>query len=566
MAARGSPLLAFSSRSRSFAAFLGFTILSALWIGIHLALRPGAQFVGDGADPTFVIWSFAWWPHAILHGLNPFVTRAVWAPDGVNLMWVGSVPALSILFAPLTLAFGPIAAYNAATMIVPGFAAWTAFALCRFLTRSFWPSIVGGFLFGCSGFELLHTESSHIGLTGAGALVPLIALAALRFVSGEISGRGLVLRVAPLVALELLLSTELLFTTALGLAAAFGFAFLLAPACRPSLVRLPRYVISAYVLAGIITAPFVYYLLTGFQKGSFASPASFTADLLTFVAPTGSVLVGGAGVASAITRAFPGLAAEPEAYVGLPTVLVVALYAFQKRRVPAARLVVVLFAFAVVATLGPDLWAGGNHLLALPWGHIDRLPLFDNILPVRLSVYVELLGGVVVALWISATPPGLIRWALPVLAILLALPRPTVFPTTDLSVEPFFTDSSYANCLDSGETILPLPITGLGESMIWQVKSGFHFNIAGGFTGLYTPAGFKTPAGVHYVTDGYHLSAYQALDVKEFIKAKHVGAVVVAGNEADFFSGALNRLATPQSVGGVVLYNFESAPPSCLGP
>jgi hypothetical protein len=192
--------------------------------------------------------------------------------------------------------------------------------------------------------------------------------------------------------------------------------------------------------------------------------------------------------------------------------------------------------------------------------------LFDNILPVRLSVYVELLGAVVVALWIKESPPGVLRWALPALAILLVLPRPTVFPTTTISVEPFFTDSSYATCLDPGETILPLPITGLGESMIWQVKGGFRFNITGGFTGLYVPASFKTPAGVHYVTDGYHLGPDQALDVKEFIKAKHVGAVVVAGNEADFFSGALDRLATPQTVGGVVLYNFESAPPSCGGP
>ncbi len=102
--------------------------------------------------------------------------------------------------------------------------------------------------------------------------------------------------------------------------------------------------------------------------------------------------------------------------------------------------------------------------------------------------------------------------------------------------------------------------------MLWQVASGFRFRLAGGFTGLSIPAGFTTPGPMQYVTVGNHLGPGQAAAVRTFIAAEHVTSVVVAGDEAPFFSGALDRLATPQTVGGVVVYRFSSTPASCLGP
>ena len=70
--------------------------------------RSGQPVPGLGADPKAFIWCFGWWPYAILHGQNPFVTHAIWAPSGVNLIWTTSVPGLALLFAPLTLIAGPV--------------------------------------------------------------------------------------------------------------------------------------------------------------------------------------------------------------------------------------------------------------------------------------------------------------------------------------------------------------------------------------------------------------------------------------------------------------------------
>ena len=84
---------------------------------------------------------------------------------------------------------------------MPALAAWTAFLLCRYLTRSLWPSIVGGYLFGFSSYLLAQDGyGGHLNL-GAVFLLPLIVLAILRYLDGRLDARGLVLRLAPLVRL-----------------------------------------------------------------------------------------------------------------------------------------------------------------------------------------------------------------------------------------------------------------------------------------------------------------------------------------------------------------------------
>ncbi|MHB1646861.1 MAG: hypothetical protein ACYCSW_10215 [bacterium] len=49
----------------------------------------GNMFMPSG-DPLAYIWSFNWWPWAILHGLNPFITHYVWSPSGYNMTWTTS--------------------------------------------------------------------------------------------------------------------------------------------------------------------------------------------------------------------------------------------------------------------------------------------------------------------------------------------------------------------------------------------------------------------------------------------------------------------------------------------
>ncbi len=60
------------------------------------------SYVGQGPDPSAFMWLLVWWPHAISHRLNPFLTHDIFQPGGFNLAWATSIPLASLLAAPLT--------------------------------------------------------------------------------------------------------------------------------------------------------------------------------------------------------------------------------------------------------------------------------------------------------------------------------------------------------------------------------------------------------------------------------------------------------------------------------
>ena len=138
------------------AAFAAYALLAFLYFGLRPLLEPGRQYIGIFDDPQIPIWSFGWWLHAIEHLEDPFVTHLVWAPSGVDLVWANTVPAISVVFAPLTALVGPVASYDVAAVLLPAVSALAAFLLCRHLTGRFWPSLLGGYLFGFSSYELGH--------------------------------------------------------------------------------------------------------------------------------------------------------------------------------------------------------------------------------------------------------------------------------------------------------------------------------------------------------------------------------------------------------------------------
>ena len=465
-----------------------YCAVSYLFFGLRLSLEPGRQYIGVLDDPQIPIWSFAWWPHAVAHGENPFVTHAVWAPHGVNLAWANTLPPLALLFWPLTSLAGPVAAYNVVAVLLPAISAWTAFLLCRHLTRGFWPSLVGGYLFGFSSYMLGHLAGQPQ-LTAV-FLVPLVALLVLRYFESDLGGRGLTLWLGLTLGLQLYLSLEVGFSLTFALVVALLLAYALVPTARSRLVALLRPLTAAYALATLIAAPILYFALSDLRKTGFTRPGDYVADLLNLVVPT-HVEASGAGWAHAVARHFPGNDTERGVFLGLPVLLMLGLFFWERRRSPAARFLFGCFAVALYASLGSTLTVAGHGVLPLPtpFGHdsvelpgLGRkfLPLFDNTLPVRFAVYSSLAAAVAVALWLASRPRGdLLRWLLVPLGVLLLAPNPSIWTTT-YTIPRFFTDARYRPCLGAGANVLPEPVGGGGQSMLWQVADDFRFRMAGG--------------------------------------------------------------------------------------
>jgi len=536
-----------------------YALFAFLYLGLRLLMDPGSQFLGSGADPKAFIWSFGWWPHAILHGLNPFVTRAIWAPSGLNLVWTTSVPGLALLFSPVTLLAGPVVAYNVAGVLLPALSAWTAFLLCRYLTRAFWPSFVGGYVFGFSSYLLGETQG-HPHLSAV-FILPLVALVAIRYVREELDRRAAALRLGPLLGFEFLVSTEVSFTLALALVVGIALGIAFVPGRRRRIGQFVAPLVAAYAFAAVLTAPFVYYALDGFEPVTLSSPWLYVTDLLNFVVPT-RISLASLGWAHSISSAFPGNDAERGGYLGLPAFLIVALYARARFRTPSGRFLLAALAVAIVAALGPRLTVDGHRGISLPWSVVEHWPLFDNVLTERLALYVSLVTAVIVALWTAARPPGLGRWLLPVLLLVAIAPNPFADVwATGYSVPAFFADRAYSSCLDPGETILPLPGITSNEALMWQVAAGYRFRMtAGGTVSAVVPRAFAQDG---FATQDWQLTAPGDVpEMRDFIQAHGVTTAVADQMMAPLWAPALNGIATPKPLGGMLVWQISGTPPS----
>ena len=127
------------------------------------------KYSGTASTVIFTpIWAFAWWPYALLHKINPFITTAILAPAGTNLTKLNVRPRLSLLFAPLTLMYGSVVSYNIAAIFSAAFAAWTAYFLFYYIFKSLWRSLVGGYFFWYSSYinmisnNIINSLTMHV--------------------------------------------------------------------------------------------------------------------------------------------------------------------------------------------------------------------------------------------------------------------------------------------------------------------------------------------------------------------------------------------------------------------
>ena len=475
----------------------GYTAIAFAYLGAPLLPHPGRYLIGSGRDPQIFVWAFAWWPHAILTWQNPFISHVIYAPGGINLAWVTSVPGLAIVFAPITLLFGPDVSYNLAQMLMPALSAWTAYLLCRHLTRSSWAAIVGGYLYGFSSY-MLGAELGHLHLSSV-FLLPLIALAGVRYLEGEIDGRGAGWRLGVLFGLQFWISTEVCVSAALVLLLALALAYALVPGSRARLRGMLRPLAGAAGLAAVLCGPLLAYAVTGFQSGSIFAPSSADGDVINILLPTRLIAAGGSTFAHTSTRFYSDLA-DQGLYLGLPTLAIVAWYALGARRLPLRRFLLAAFALVILLALGTGLFVEGRSRAWLPWRLVSGLPVFDNILPARLSVYAALTASVIVALW-TAEHRGWVAYLVPALAVASLVPA---FWHDNFRLQPerwaFFTSGQYKGCIPKGDNVAIFPFGAWGNSTLWQAETDFWFRIPEGYLTPTPPAASMKDPTIREIT------------------------------------------------------------------
>ena len=136
----------------------------------------------------------------------------------------------------------------------------------------------------------------------------------------------------------------------------------------------------AYAATAILISPFLYFFFFGHHYPPGAT--HFSADLASFALPPPLV---------AITRhGSPFVGAKTEGYLGLPLIVLIALFTWQERRSRSARLIGSSLLVAAVFSLGRYLVARGHKTsIPGPWLLLSKLPVLRYAIPVRLALFVR---------------------------------------------------------------------------------------------------------------------------------------------------------------------------------
>ena len=523
-----------------------YTLLSLLMFGLPVLGDLSSRIIAsDAIDSSQFMWFFAWWPHALLHGLNPFVTHVMFVPQGFNLTWSTAMPGPAILLSPITLAFGPAVTWNVIELASPAFSAWTAFLLCRHVTGRLWPSLIGGYVFGFSPFVITHlTGGPYLAFA---ALLPLFVLLVLRRMQGSISPRGFVVAMTLALTAQYTISSETLAMASLFGGTALVLAFALFPERRAALLDAVKPLVMAYAATAILISPFLYFFFFGHQYPPGAT--YFPADLTSYVIPPPIV---------AITRHVPPFAGSGESYLGLPMIAIIALFTWQRRRQRTTWLIVLSLLAAGICSLGDSIVVHGRLTsFQMPWHLIGRLPVLRYAIPLRLAVFVVLPAALIVAIWCSDAPSGgrgsVARWGLALLAVAFILPDfGSAAWNTSVKDPPFFSTGAFRRYLKPTDRVLTYPAWGPNER--WQADSGFRFLLADGYAGNPFPPSYSRYPIWATLTGG-PLAPNYASALRSFMLAKGVTAIVVDASDPGPWPTLFKALkAHPLATGGVLLY------------
>jgi hypothetical protein len=549
-----------SSRGQAAVAFTLYGALTLAYFAAPIFPHLRHLCVCEGGDADVQMWFLVWWQHALLHGQNPFLTNVLFAPNHLNLGALTLAPGAAIAALPVTILFGPILAYNLLALASPVLAAFFAFLLCRYVTRSFPAALFGGYVFGFSSYMLGHMLG-HLTLVLTFP-IPAAVLLTLKLIDGNIGRRRFVVLMALCFAALFLFSTEVTFTfTVLG-GLAFALTFGLAPGYRAQIRGAVPLVLGAGALSILLTAPFVYYALTGDVTMGFFSHTSntYVADATGFLVPTAITRLGRAWFAP-VANAFTGNLAENGIYVGLPLALIVARYAITQWRMVATRLMVALLAVIGVLMLGDRLHIAGFSTVPLPWKLLSHLPLLDEVLPVRLGLYMFLIVGLMLALWLARGGSPWVRgvkWTVATVALVLLVPNvgSGLWQNHENTV-PFFATSAYRHYIQPGETVLALPWGPNGTSMLWQAEADMNFRLADGYLGALLPGDYRNEPILPAFSDVHLVPSAGAL--RGFLDRHHVRAVVVDARNPELWPQTLAQLGLrPISAGDVLFYGVPS--------
>ena len=474
-----------------------------------------------------------------------------------------------------------VVSYNLATLLSPVLGAWFGYRLCRYITGAWLPSLIGGYVYGFSSYEL-GQMLGHLHLVPVFLLPAAVQLVLLRM-DEAIGVRRFVVLMAAVFALQVLISTEVLFAGLI-----FGFTALLValwlvPARRNAIRATVPPLFVAGGVAALVLSPFLYEAVRGLGAPPsldwHATARVYSADPLNYVVPTPITWLGGGWAESLAVKfntnngGLSGAYAECGAYIGLPLLALAGWFLIRTWERRTSRVSLVVIALIFVASLGSHLHIAEppaqadldyHPKIRLPWAAFSHLPVFDHLLPDRFVLFISLIVGVLVAqaLALPSTGRPWGRWLVAGVGVVALLPTFSgSYWSGKVTATPFFDQGTYKRYIKRDEIVLAFPLQS-GDSMVWQANSDWYFRMASGYISAEIPPEFWQDPVAHNLLgpDGSGPIAPEHLPAafRDFLDRHHVGAVVFQSSPGAWWEDVLDQLHFPKErIGGVVLYRVR---------
>lgn len=459
-----------------------YLVLAVLWtLPVWLSSN---RLIGLPGDPVSYAWGAAWVPYALTHGLNPYFTHYLNAPAGANYMWPAPVLIYDLIAWPLTVLISPTLGYNVIVvlaLVTTGLATLTLFLR---LSDRLWLAVLASGMFTFGPYMASETIAGHPDLVAV-AGIPLLALCVYELlIRQQWSARRLGLAVGMLALGQMLTSEEVLASSILVFGIGVGL-YVVASHGVPR--RSQSYIASVFKWTALFTPILLGYVVyqwlePGALHGLNASPATYAAPPVSFFVPGNTQLVSPGPAAALINSVWTG-AEELGSYVGVPLALLL-FWVAGSRPSPRVKWLLSMTVVCIVLSLGPYLTLLGRIRLVAPEYLVTLLPLLRDILPIRLTVYVDLFLAALVLVVVGELEWNrLQRWLVLGLLVIMWLPAMPV-PSVSIPVPRFFTAHLVESIVRRNSTVLVLPYVasiGTNAPMLWQADSDFAFRMPEGY-------------------------------------------------------------------------------------
>lgn len=472
----------------------GFYLRIREWLDLNHAI-PSSHT----GDPQLFEVMFAHAARVVTKFENPFFTEQLNAPDGVNMMANTSVLGLGIPLTPITLMFGPHTTFVlVATLSIAATAAAWYYVLSRTLVSSRTAAFIGGALAGFGPAMVSH-NTVHINFSSQ-FLVPFIVWSMCRLLQvrdgKDAIRKGLVF--AALVVYQFFIGEEVLLFAVFAAVVFMGiYAAMNWSTVRP---RLRMFFTSFGIATATGTALLAYPLLFQFfgpqhYRGLPPGVETWGNEAPAFLTYSTESIVGALGVSNAKQISYNPT--EQNSFFSFALLLVLsvgAAWLWHNRTVRAVAITGVSFA---VLSLGNYLVIKKHETgIPLPWVVLGKLPLFDHIVPTRLTLVSLACAGVLVAMMADkvlemrrVNEPGtqrhraaLVGLAALVLPLIAIAPTPISVVRTTVTAPDFVKSGQWRDYVDTDGSVVIFPKPNeFNSGMRWAASTTLEMPITMGY-------------------------------------------------------------------------------------